>query len=61
MLDKLAALRERTIYHVAGTHPAVYYIADRDAGGVLVNAPPSWVSVAWDTWRSRLPKRWGPR
>jgi glyoxylase-like metal-dependent hydrolase (beta-lactamase superfamily II) len=40
MLDKLAALRERTIYHVAGTHPAVYYIADRDAGGVLVNAPP---------------------
>ena len=40
MLDKLFALRERTIYHVAGTRPAVYYIADRDAGGVLVNAPP---------------------
>jgi len=40
MLDKLVALRERTIFHVAGTHPAVYYIVDRDAGGVLVNAPP---------------------
>jgi len=40
MLDKLLALRERSIYHVAGTRPAAYYIADRDAGGVLVNAPP---------------------
>jgi hypothetical protein len=40
MPDKLVALRERTIYHVAGTLPAVYYIADREAGGVLVNAPP---------------------
>jgi len=40
MLDRLTALRERTIYHVAGTHPAVYYIADREAGGVLVNSPP---------------------
>ena len=40
MLDKLTALRERAIFHVTGTHPAAYYIADRDAGGVLVNAPP---------------------
>ena len=40
MPDKLIALRERTIYHVAGTRPAVYYVADREAGGVLVNAPP---------------------
>ena len=40
MLDKLVVLRERTIYHVAGTRPAAYYIADREAGGVLVNAPP---------------------
>lgn len=35
----LVALRDRSIYHVAGSHPAVYYIADREAGGVLVNAP----------------------
>jgi len=40
MLDKLVALRERAIYHIAGTRPAVYYLADREAGGVLVNAPP---------------------
>ncbi|HKI65189.1 MAG TPA: hypothetical protein VKA16_11280 [Burkholderiales bacterium] len=40
MLDSLLTLRERTIYHLAGTRPAVYYIADREAGGVLVNAPP---------------------
>lgn len=40
MLDKLLGLRERTVYHVAGTRPAAYYIADREAGGVLVNAPP---------------------
>lgn len=40
MLDRLVTLRERTIYHFAGTRPAVYYIADREAGGVLVNAPP---------------------
>ncbi|HUJ87489.1 MAG TPA: hypothetical protein VLX30_11625 [Burkholderiales bacterium] len=39
MLDKLVVLRERTVYHVAGTRPAAYYIADREAGGVLVNAP----------------------
>jgi len=40
MLDKLVTLRERTIYHLAGTRPAVYFIADSEAGGVLVNAPP---------------------
>lgn len=35
----LVALRDRSIYHVAGSQPAAYYIADREAGGVLVNAP----------------------
>src|SRR5512146_3171685 len=40
MLDELVALRERTVYHVAGARPAAYYIADREAGGVRVNAPP---------------------
>ncbi|MGH8739120.1 MAG: hypothetical protein ACREU5_05115 [Burkholderiales bacterium] len=39
MLAELVALRERTVYLVAGTCPAVYFIADREAGGVLVNAP----------------------
>ena len=40
MLLRLLTLRERTIYHLPGTRPAAYYIADREAGGVLVNAPP---------------------
>ncbi len=40
MLDRLIVLRERAIYHVSGTRPAAYFIADREAGGVLVNAPP---------------------
>jgi hypothetical protein len=40
MLHKLVALRERDIHYVVGSRPAAYYIADRAAGGVLVNAPP---------------------
>jgi len=40
MLHKLVALRDRDIYYVAGSRPAAYYVADREAGGVLVNAPP---------------------
>jgi hypothetical protein len=39
-LRLLVALRDRSIHHVADTHPAVYYLADREVGGVLVNAPP---------------------
>lgn len=39
MLRRLLELRERSIHYVRGTRPAVYFIADRDAGGVLVNAP----------------------
>jgi glyoxylase-like metal-dependent hydrolase (beta-lactamase superfamily II) len=40
MLDRLVVLRERTLYHVPRTRPAAYYVADREAGGVLINAPP---------------------
>lgn len=40
MLRRIVALRDRGIHHLAGTRPAVWYIADRQAGGVLVNAPP---------------------
>lgn len=39
-LRLLVQLRDRSIHHVADTRPAVYYIAERDIGGVLVNAPP---------------------
>lgn len=40
LLPELVALRERRIYCIPATRPAAYYIADREAGGVLVNAPP---------------------
>lgn len=39
MLQRLLALRERTVHYVAETRPAVYFIADREAQGVLVNTP----------------------
>ena len=41
MLEELATLRDRTIYRVVDIPaPAVYYIADHKAEGVLVNTPP---------------------
>jgi len=39
MITELIKLRDRSVYHVEGTSPAVYYIADQDLNGVLVNAP----------------------
>jgi len=39
MLSELLRLRERTIYHVGGQEPAVFFLIDRSAGGVLINAP----------------------
>lgn len=36
----LVALRDRDLFHIADSRPAAYYIADREIGGVLVNAPP---------------------
>jgi hypothetical protein len=41
MLDELAVLRDRSIYRIADIlPPAVYYIADHKAEGVLINTPP---------------------
>jgi glyoxylase-like metal-dependent hydrolase (beta-lactamase superfamily II) len=45
MLHKLVTLRDREIHYVGGSRPAVYYVADREAGGVLVNAPPFSVTL----------------
>jgi hypothetical protein len=36
----VVALRDRDLFHIADSRPAAYYIADREIGGVLVNAPP---------------------
>ncbi|MCE5360310.1 hypothetical protein [Candidatus Igneacidithiobacillus taiwanensis] len=40
-MQELCQFFDRRIYHVEGGEetPAVYYIADEDAGGILVNAP----------------------
>lgn len=38
-MDRLLALPDRSIYLVEPGPPAVYYIEDHKAGGILVNAP----------------------
>ena len=40
-MQKLCSFFDRDVYHVEGGQgsPAVYFVADRDAGGILVNAP----------------------
>jgi hypothetical protein len=68
MLETLAELRDRTIYRVTTeSAPAVYYIADKDAGGILVNAP-TWSTALAATLRDAaepaylfLPSRFGVR
>ncbi|HDP89377.1 MAG TPA: hypothetical protein ENN42_05395 [Thioalkalivibrio sp.] len=40
MLQKLLELRDRTVYFLEGSSPAVYYLVDKDVQGVLINTPP---------------------
>lgn len=35
----LVSLPARSVYYLERTNPAVFFLADRDAGGVLVNTP----------------------
>ena len=37
-LHKILELFDRTIYHVSDTYPAVFYLADREGGGILINS-----------------------
>ena len=39
MIQQVLQLPGREIYWLEGTTPAVYLLADREAGGVLINAP----------------------
>jgi len=41
-MQELVAGKGRTVYHIIGGEqdPAVYWIRDREAGGILVNTPP---------------------
>lgn len=40
LLQPLAEFPDRRIFWVSGSDPAAYYVADQQADGVLVNAPP---------------------
>jgi hypothetical protein len=68
MLETLVELRGRTIHRVTTeSDPAVYYIADQDAGGILINAP-AWSAALAATLRDAaeptylfLPSRFGAR
>lgn len=40
MLQELVTLRDRRIFYLRDTRPAVYYLADYEVGGVLINTPP---------------------
>jgi hypothetical protein len=39
-LIELISLSDRRVFYLEGTAPATFYLVDRRAGGVLVNAPP---------------------
>lgn len=36
---KLLEFFDRSVYFLSGTSPAVFYLADRDGGGILINTP----------------------
>lgn len=38
-LAKLVELFDRSVYWIAGSAPAAFYLSDRDGGGILINAP----------------------
>lgn len=66
-MDRVLAWHDRAIWLVESGPPAVYYLADRDAGGVLVNAPRFEACVYEDLARVAplhfvfLPSRFGAR
>lgn len=39
-VEKLLDFRTRSVWHVIDTWPAVFYLADREGGGILINTPP---------------------
>lgn len=38
-LQKLVELFDRSVYWISGPPPTAFYLADREGGGILVNAP----------------------
>jgi len=39
VIERLLELPARSVYRVCGTGPAVFYVADAEGGGVLINTP----------------------
>lgn len=39
MLKKLIEVFDRAVYHLEGSSPAVFYLADKEGGGILINTP----------------------
>lgn len=39
-MQKLLELFDRSVWYLPGTRPAVFYLADREGGGILINTPP---------------------
>ncbi|HUW28498.1 MAG TPA: hypothetical protein VMV97_07800 [Sulfuriferula sp.] len=38
-MQKLYESFDRSVYYLPGTHPAVFFLADKEGGGILVNSP----------------------
>ena len=39
MLKKIVAFFDRSVYYLEGSRPAVFFLADKEGGGVLINTP----------------------
>ena len=40
MMQLLFESFDRAVYYLADTHPAVFYLADKEGGGIFINTPP---------------------
>lgn len=38
-MNLLLECHDRSVYHLANSQPAVFYLADREGGGILINSP----------------------
>lgn len=39
-VKRLLEFHDRSVWYIAGSRPAVFYLADHEGGGVLINTPP---------------------
>lgn len=53
-MQKIISLFDRDIFYLEETHPAVFYINDREGGGILINTP-AWRPELLDAIRNVAP------